>query len=167
MNDLIELGGGTQPTPDPETYDAIVSEDASPGQPVYVVVPDFDPNLNHGPCPWIPIVSAAGIFYPHKGDKATIVEPANGTPRIVGWTPSTGTPDATFGAAGGGYLEMPFPATTTVTLAHNLGGRPSVAVIDSAGNEWQVQTKHLDENTVQWSVPHPFSGTAIFNLGAS
>lgn len=97
MSNLTDLSPTSQPTPAPETYEAVVSEDAVAGQPVYVVIPEFDPNLNHGPCPWIPIVTSTGIFYPKKGDLAVVIQPAAGDPWIATWTASATTPDVAVG----------------------------------------------------------------------
>lgn len=74
-------------------------------------------------------------------------------------------PASTNDSPGGDDLHktVNFPADNTVTIQHNLGKRPAVTVMDSAGREWEIETKHLDENTVEWTVQHPFSGKATFN----
>ena len=112
---LLDLSPASQPTPDPETYEAIVSEDAVAGQPVYVVIPDFDPQLNHGPCPWIPIVASTGIFYPHKGDAAVVVQPAAGDPWIASWTPLATAPDVST------TFKENCGASAVWNIDHNLG----------------------------------------------
>jgi hypothetical protein len=163
MSDLTDLSASSQRIPDPETYEAIISEDATAGQPVYVVIPEFDPHLNHGPCPWTPIVTPDGIFFPHKGDPAIVIQPEAGNPWIAGWEPTAMEPDAVIAGSGDKHRTMPFTAASTVTLDHNLGKNPSVTVVDSAGTEWSVQVEHLSENTCRFTLAHAFSGTAYLN----
>ena len=163
MSNLTDLSSSSQRSPEPETYEAVISEDATAGQPVYVVIPEFDPHLNHGPCPWIPIVTADGIFFPHKGDPAIVVQPESGNPWIAGWEAKASEPDTVITGAGDKHKSLTFTAASTVTLNHNLGKNPSVTVVDSAGTEWEVEVEHLSSNTCRFALAHPFSGTAYFN----
>lgn len=61
------------------------------------------------------------------------------------------------------HKAMAFTAAAVVTLDHNLGKRPAVSVVDSAGSEWVIEVEHLSANTCQITFDHPFSGTAYFN----
>lgn len=49
------------------------------------------------------------------------------------------------------------------TVTHNLGGFPSVTVVDSTGREVVGGTEYLDSNTVRLLFSAPFSGHAYFS----
>lgn len=49
------------------------------------------------------------------------------------------------------------------TVTHNLAKRPSVDVVDSAGQHVVGQVDYLDDNTVVLTFSAPFSGEAYFN----
>ena len=49
------------------------------------------------------------------------------------------------------------------TIAHNLGKRPAVTVVDSAGTVVIGEIDYLDDNTVRLAFCAAFSGTAYFN----
>lgn len=49
------------------------------------------------------------------------------------------------------------------TVAHNLGKRPAVTVVDSAGTVAIGEVDYLDDNTVRLTFCAAFSGTAYFN----
>ena len=51
------------------------------------------------------------------------------------------------------------------TVAHNLGKRPAVTVVDSAGTVVIGEVDYLDDNTVRLTFCAAFSGTAYFNCG--
>lgn len=51
------------------------------------------------------------------------------------------------------------------TVAHNLGKRPAVTVVDSAGTVVIGEVDYLDDNTVRLTFCAAFSGTAYFNQG--
>ena len=51
------------------------------------------------------------------------------------------------------------------TVAHNLGKRPAVTVVDSAGTVVIGEVDYLDDNTVRLTFCAAFSGTAYFNSG--
>lgn len=52
---------------------------------------------------------------------------------------------------------------TTVTVSHNLGKRPAVTVVDTAGSEIVCDVRHDDDNTVTLTFSAPLRGTAYFN----
>lgn len=52
---------------------------------------------------------------------------------------------------------------TTVTVSHNLGKRPAVTVVDTAGSEIVCDVRHDDNNTVTLTFSAPLRGTAYFN----
>lgn len=75
-------------------------------------------------------------------------------------------------AAGGGgvscvdcsYVHEQLVASSTWTVAHNLGYFPNVVVVDSGGNKVIGSVKYLDENTVELKfTPGNFSGKAYFS----
>ena len=49
------------------------------------------------------------------------------------------------------------------TVAHNLGKRPAVTVVDSAGTVVIGEVDYLDDNTVRLTFCAAFSGTEYFN----
>ena len=49
------------------------------------------------------------------------------------------------------------------TVAHNLGKRPAVTVVDSAGTVVIGEVDYLDDNNVRLTFCAAFSGTAYFN----
>lgn len=150
--------------PGPETFEGVVDETATAGRPVFVVIPEFDGQLRHGPCPWTPIVAPEGLFYPHKGDRCTLVQPATGEPVIASWTPTATVPDAVITGAGDKHFEFTQSSpSSTWTINHNLGKRPSVTVVDSAGTEWHSEAQHVSDNTCVVKFAAPFSGKAFLN----
>lgn len=48
-------------------------------------------------------------------------------------------------------------------IAHNLGKKPSVEILDEQGNKCIAEVQHLDENTTKISFIDPFSGKVTFN----
>lgn len=51
------------------------------------------------------------------------------------------------------------PASTW-TITHNLGGRPSVTVVDSAQTEVVGETQYISDTQIVINFSHPFSGQA-------
>ena len=49
------------------------------------------------------------------------------------------------------------------TIQHNLGKKPAVTVVDSAGNVLTEECRYLDDNTVELLFNAPFKGTAYLN----
>lgn len=52
---------------------------------------------------------------------------------------------------------------SAVTVTHNLGKRPAVTVVDTAGSEIVCDVRHDDDNTVTLAFSAPLRGTAYFN----
>lgn len=73
-------------------------------------------------------------------------------------------PPGPAGAGGGGYYvhEQAMPEGVW-TVVHNLGRYPAVGVIDSAGEEVEVEVIHLSVNALEVRVSAPFSGRAVCN----
>lgn len=150
--------------PGPETFEGVVDETATAGKPVFVVIPEFDPHLQHGPCPWTPIVTSDGIFYPHKGDRCVIVQPAGGSPVIAGWIPTATEPDGVITGAGDKhYTHIQGAPASVWTIVHNLGKRPSVTIVDSSGKEWITEIEHTSDNSCVARFAAAFSGVAYLN----
>jgi hypothetical protein len=57
--------------------------------------------------------------------------------------------------------EQPTPAATWL-IAHNLGHRPHVTLLNMAGQQVETDVYHLDENTVSIVWSEPTAGTALF-----
>jgi hypothetical protein len=53
-----------------------------------VRIPAFDGARLWGPCPWVPVVKADGIYWPRQGDECAVVVPGEGDPWIASWVPS-------------------------------------------------------------------------------
>lgn len=51
----------------------------------------------------------------------------------------------------------------TVNVVHNLGKRPTVSVIDTAGDEVEGTVRHISPNELQLIFSAPFSGVVICN----
>lgn len=83
--------------PDSQLYEAEVLDDAAEaGVEIRCVVPSFAEHLATDPLAWTPYVTASGVFYPKKDDRAIVALPAEGPPAIVAWWPSATKPDHPF-----------------------------------------------------------------------
>lgn len=67
------------------------------------------------------------------------------------------------GTSGDAHFFQAFTSVSTVTVTHNLGKRPAVSVIDSAGDEVEGAVDHIDSNTLTVSFSAPFSGNVVLN----
>lgn len=76
-------------------------------------------------------------------------------------TPASMT--ASMKETGGGSTHKQAQAAKVWTVAHNLGKRPAVTVVDSAGTVVIGEVDYLDDNTVRLTFCAAFSGTAYFN----
>lgn len=87
-----------------------------------------------------------------------------GAPGPQGPQGATG-PTGPAGANGTGdlHFEQDFLTTTTVDVHHNLGKRPAVTVIDSAGDECIGDIDHLSNNELMITFSAAFSGKVICN----
>lgn len=61
------------------------------------------------------------------------------------------------------YTHRQATPATTWTVIHNLGFRPNVAIVDSAGTEVIGDVDYLDDNTVQLHFSVPFAGEAYLS----
>lgn len=59
--------------------------------------------------------------------------------------------------------EQAFTSASSVTVTHNLGKKPAVTVIDSAGDEVQGDINHVSTNQLTLSFSAAFSGIVIVN----
>lgn len=59
--------------------------------------------------------------------------------------------------------EQDFADASQLDITHNLGKRPSITVIDSAGDEVEGDYSYPDFNNVSISFSAPFSGKVILN----
>lgn len=60
-------------------------------------------------------------------------------------------------------FEQDFADLSLLEITHNLGKRPSITVIDSAGDEVEGDYSYPDFNNVSISFSAPFSGKVILN----
>ncbi len=58
------------------------------------------------------------------------------------------------------YVHVQGTPSDTWMIVHNLGRHPSVAVVDSAGEQWLVTPRHLSVNECVLEMRVSFSGTA-------
>lgn len=58
------------------------------------------------------------------------------------------------------YVHTQGTPSDTWNIVHNLGRHPSVAVVDSAGEQWLVTPRHLSLNECVLEMRVSFSGTA-------
>jgi hypothetical protein len=97
MPEPRDLTASAVDVPGPVLHEATVLDDATePGQEVRCVVPSFSEQLSEDPMPWMPYVTAAGVFYPKKGDRAVLGDPDAGPPVILAWWPDAAEPDVSF-----------------------------------------------------------------------
>jgi hypothetical protein len=65
--------------------------------------------------------------------------------------------------ASASHYEHPFTNQLSVTVDHNLGYKPAVTVIDSAGDEVECDVTHESANQAILNFSASFSGVALFN----
>lgn len=86
-----------------------------------------------------------------------------GDPGPPGAAGATG-PQGTAGAGGDlNFEHSQSPAASTWVVVHNLGKRPSVTVIDSAGDEVEGHLAYDSANQLTLTFSASFSGTAYLN----
>lgn len=61
------------------------------------------------------------------------------------------------------YVHDQATPSASWTVAHNLGKRPAVQVIDTAGTQVEGDVTWLDDNSVRIIFSAPFSGKAYCN----
>lgn len=61
------------------------------------------------------------------------------------------------------YVHQQNTPNSSWTIAHNLGKKPSVTVVDSADEVVHGQIEYIDNNTVTLTFAGAFSGRAYFN----
>ena len=93
-----------------------------------------------------------------QGSTVEVVEVPNET--VVIQTATTG-PQGPAGNSVG--FEQAFSSASSVTVNHNLGYKPAVTVIDSAGDECIGDVDHLSNNELIVTFSAPFSGTVLCN----
>lgn len=64
------------------------------------------------------------------------------------------------GPAGSGYMHQQTVPSTTWTINHNLGFRPSVELLDSGGQEIDADILHTSVNQVLVTLSLPTAGLA-------
>jgi RES domain-containing protein len=99
MPRLGEMDPQSIELPAAQVLEAEVLDDAaSRADEVRCVVESFSPDHFWGPLQWVPVVDAAGVFYPKKGDRALVIapDPEDGPPAIAVWFPSATAPDKSF-----------------------------------------------------------------------
>lgn len=67
-----------------------------------VIVPDFHRHQDFE-CPWMPRVTADGVFFPHEGENCLVVFAPGGDSFVAIWETDRTTPDASIGT--GAYTK--------------------------------------------------------------
>jgi hypothetical protein len=58
------------------------------------------------------------------------------------------------------YEHVQSAPATTWTIAHNLGFKPAITILDSAGSKIETDIQHIDNMTATSTTSFPFAGTA-------
>lgn len=87
---------------------------------------------------------------------------------VVDVSDATDSPEGTSkkakaGALRRGYTHDQSSPTTVWSVTHNLGRRPSVTVVDTAGTVWVGKVEYLSDNAVRISFGAAFAGKAYLN----
>jgi len=61
------------------------------------------------------------------------------------------------------YTHEQAQASTTWTITHNLGKKPSITVVDSSGEVQEAKETYIDDNTVKVEFNSAFAGKAYLN----
>lgn len=61
------------------------------------------------------------------------------------------------------YVHTQGSPSAVWTVTHNLGKRPAVSIVDSAGTQWFAQVEYLSDNQCRLTFSGAFSGAAYFN----
>lgn len=61
------------------------------------------------------------------------------------------------------HYEQDFSDASQIEITHNMGKRPAITVIDTAGDEVEGDYTFIDINTVMVSFSAPFSGKVVLN----
>lgn len=68
-----------------------------------------------------------------------------------------------FTPGGDKSFTQPFSVASSVSVPHNLGKKPAVTVMDSAGDECEGDVQHTDLNNLTVTFSAPFSGSVTCN----
>jgi hypothetical protein len=178
LEDARTLAPSAVTIPPPELHEALILDSATElGKAVRCTVASLDPLLATDPMPWQPYVTAAGAFYPKKGDRALLSYQVDGTPLIVWWEPSAGSPDKAIPAAGSveeaqlgaalKKLAVTEPLRSTVETLKILRGRVEVTEAEAKilqGSGFSVTRNAKGTSTVtfsaEFSTPPSVTATA-------
>jgi len=61
------------------------------------------------------------------------------------------------------YVHVQSVPATVWNIPHPLKKFPSIAILDSAGKEWEGTKEYIDNDNVRVTVAFPFSGKALLN----
>lgn len=159
MSDLSELILGEQRgrfrNPAPAVSGVVATTLGAPDDDLYVVVPEYDPHLRFGPCPFVGPL-------PVRGDDCLVIFDDERQPWVV-------IPGAIEEGGGGGtgddknYVHTQGSPSTVWSVTHNLGKFPAVDVVDT-GDSVVIPTVHYDStNAVTLTFGSATSGKAYFN----
>lgn len=95
-------------------------------------------------------------------DELTIIVPDPALIEIPAFQGAKGAKGATGdpGAGGAAYVHTQGSASVIWTIAHNLGVRPTIELLDTGGAEIDAEVIHLSTITAQAFFTHAIAGTA-------
>lgn len=67
------------------------------------------------------------------------------------------------GTLGDAFFSQPFTAVNSIMVTHNLGKRPSITVVDTAGTVGVASVFYIDDNSCLVTMTIPTSGTIYCN----
>lgn len=111
-----------------------------------------------------PIPSTTVVVNPPIGSTSanTVVDVNAASVGPQGPAGPTGATGAT-GASGGFFAFTQSSPASTWTIAHNLGYRPNISVVDSAGSQVEGNTVWTDTNNLTITFSGAFSGVAYLS----
>jgi len=93
---------------------------------------------------------------------STVVDVSGATTGPQGPAGPAGAPGAA-GASGGFFTFTQASPASTWTITHNLGYRPNISVVDSAGSQVEGETVWTDNNNLIITFSGAFSGVAYLS----
>jgi hypothetical protein len=95
MADPAALANSLVSHAEPELREATILDNATaPGEEIRCESEALGTGLAEDPMSWRPYVTAVGVFYPKRGERAVLALPPDGPPVIQWWEPAEREPDA-------------------------------------------------------------------------
>lgn len=165
-NHVNLLTGTVQTPPSPSTTGGtltLMPGDGSrfqPHMPVTLCPPNVQPLFDNSEIGYVTAVIGDQLTINRAQEGTIAKQVAGGWSVIAGITAKTITDVE---AALDKHFEQAFTTAISVTVAHNLGKKPAVTVIDSAGDEVVGMVNHVSDNELVATFSAPFSGVLYCN----